>query len=241
MIWSCRARASWGRAVWNGSRTAAAVIERRFCLPRGDRTGSWSGRAAGAYLVPRTADWHPVNFEAVPGDRAAGDPVCHPEGAGDLRPGADWEAFVSALPAKYRLRQIDEALVAGAAVEAGVEQGSLLPPFEGPADCCRRGLGFVAMYEGAPVGGGRGPTVCTTGASRSRSDTREDHRRRGLASSCGRGSILECLDRGLYPSWDRPRSAKRLPGERSWGTHRGEPYTVYWLNWDGTLPTPGTR
>ena len=33
-------------------------------------------------------------------------------------------------------------------------------------------------------------------------DTRADFRRRGLALACGARLILECLDRGLYPSWD---------------------------------------
>ena len=33
-------------------------------------------------------------------------------------------------------------------------------------------------------------------------DTKEECRRRGLALACGARLILECLDRGLYPSWD---------------------------------------
>ena len=33
-------------------------------------------------------------------------------------------------------------------------------------------------------------------------DTREEHRRRGLAFACGAKLILECLERNLYPSWD---------------------------------------
>ncbi len=33
-------------------------------------------------------------------------------------------------------------------------------------------------------------------------DTREDHRRQGLAYACGARLILECLKRKLYPSWD---------------------------------------
>ena len=32
--------------------------------------------------------------------------------------------------------------------------------------------------------------------------TREDYRRRGLAYKCAAKLILECLKRGLYPSWD---------------------------------------
>jgi len=33
-------------------------------------------------------------------------------------------------------------------------------------------------------------------------DTREDCRRKGLATVCGARLILECLSRDLYPSWD---------------------------------------
>ncbi len=33
-------------------------------------------------------------------------------------------------------------------------------------------------------------------------DTREDCRRKGLASVCGARLVLECLNRGMYPSWD---------------------------------------
>ena len=32
--------------------------------------------------------------------------------------------------------------------------------------------------------------------------TRQDYRRKGLASVCGARLILECMERGLYPSWD---------------------------------------
>ena len=38
--------------------------------------------------------------------------------------------------------------------------------------------------------------------SREETDTREDHRRKGLAYACGAKLILECLERELYPSWD---------------------------------------
>ena len=33
-------------------------------------------------------------------------------------------------------------------------------------------------------------------------DTREQDRRKHLATACSAALILECLDRGLYPSWD---------------------------------------
>jgi predicted GNAT family acetyltransferase len=33
-------------------------------------------------------------------------------------------------------------------------------------------------------------------------DTKPEYRRKGLATACGSKLILECLKRGLYPSWD---------------------------------------
>lgn len=60
-------------------------------------------------------------------------------------------------------------------------------------------------------------------------DTREDHRRKGLAYACGARLILECLDRGLYPSWDAQNKwslnlAKKL------GYHFSHEYTAYEIN-----------
>lgn len=33
-------------------------------------------------------------------------------------------------------------------------------------------------------------------------DTKEEYQRKGLAYICGAKLILECLERGWYPSWD---------------------------------------
>lgn len=33
-------------------------------------------------------------------------------------------------------------------------------------------------------------------------DTKESHRREGLAAACGASLILKCLKRDKYPSWD---------------------------------------
>ena len=41
-------------------------------------------------------------------------------------------------------------------------------------------------------------------------DTRADCRRQGLAAACAARLILDCLSRGLYPSWD----AANLPSLR---------------------------
>lgn len=75
------------------------------------------------------------------------------------------------------------------------------------------GLGFAVLKDGQPVSG-------ATSYSRYREgieieiDTHPDFLRRGLALACGARLILECLDRGLYPSWDAHTPASLALAER---------------------------
>lgn len=57
-------------------------------------------------------------------------------------------------------------------------------------------------------------------------DTREDHRRKGLAYICGAGLILECVSRGLYPSWDAQNLWSVALAEKL-GYHFDHAYTAY--------------
>ena len=57
-------------------------------------------------------------------------------------------------------------------------------------------------------------------------DTREDHRRRGLAYACGAKLILECLGKGLYPSWDAQNMWSAALAEKL-GYHFSHEYTAY--------------
>ena len=65
-------------------------------------------------------------------------------------------------------------------------------------------------------------------------DTHPAHRQRGLATACGARLILECLDRGLYLSWDA-HDLRSVALAEKLGYHRGEPYPVYWLDWGGVI------
>lgn len=64
-----------------------------------------------------------------------------------------------------------------------------------------RGLGAAVLMEGELVSGASSYTVYQGGIE-VEIGTREDCRRLGLASACGARLVLECMDRGLYPSWD---------------------------------------
>lgn len=57
-------------------------------------------------------------------------------------------------------------------------------------------------------------------------DTEPSHRQKGLASACGAGLILECLKRGLYPSWDAQNAVSAaLAGKL--GYHFSHTYRIY--------------
>ena len=63
------------------------------------------------------------------------------------------------------------------------------------------GLGFAVLRDGIPVAGASSYATFDGGIE-IEIDTCPAERRRGLARVCGARLILDCLDRGMYPSWD---------------------------------------
>ena len=57
-------------------------------------------------------------------------------------------------------------------------------------------------------------------------DTKKEHRRKGLAYACGAKLILECLERGLYPSWDAQNLWSVALAEKL-GYHFSHEYIAY--------------
>ena len=68
------------------------------------------------------------------------------------------------------------------------------------------GLGVVIVKDGELLAGASSYSTYNKGIE-IEIDTREDYRRKGLAYDCGAKLILECLKRGLYPSWDAQNKA----------------------------------
>lgn len=62
-------------------------------------------------------------------------------------------------------------------------------------------------------------------------DTQPDYRRKGLALSCAAKLILECLERGLYPSWDAANQESVALAEKL-GYHLDHAYDVYIIQLD---------
>ena len=103
---------------------------------------------------------------------------------------------------------------------------SQFPSFE---DYSRRGLGMVVKKEGVPVAGASSYYVYPGGIE-IQIDTHQDFRRRGLATAAAAGLILQCLDRGIYPSWDAANLSSVALAEKL-GYQFDHEYDAYEVNW----------
>lgn len=90
---------------------------------------------------------------------------------------------------------------------------------------CKGGLGVVCIQSGQIVAGASAYSHYSKGIE-IEIVTHEDYRRRGLAYACGAALILECMARGLYPSWDARTKFSVALAEKL-GYHYHQPYTAY--------------
>lgn len=87
------------------------------------------------------------------------------------------------------------------------------------------GLGVVVLRDGRPVSGASSYARCRE-AIEMEIDTHPDFRRQGLAMACGARMILECLNRGAYPSWDAHTPASLTLAEKL-GYQLDHPYPAF--------------
>ena len=89
----------------------------------------------------------------------------------------------------------------------------------------RRAIGFICLYHGEPASG-----ISTfadyEGTIELELATKPAHRRRGLAAAVSARIVLECVRRGLYPSWDAANVASLNLSYR-FGYHLDHEYTAY--------------
>ena len=113
-------------------------------------------------------------------------------------------AFIEAIPPEFALRSIDGTLYEKAMAEEWSRD--FCSQFQSGEDYINRGLG-VAALRGEELVAGASSYVIFKGGIEIQTDTREDMRRRGLASACCALLILDCLQKGLAPSWDAANPA----------------------------------
>lgn len=196
MIWSCL-------QGYMGTLTAAGPDSARitvgdFCFFAGRPDQELIQTAAAPILVPRDEQWQRM-IKNVRGDHvflAYRYATCK---EADVFDREHLQSLVRSLPTEYELRPIDEGLYTGLVRQEWSRD--LCSQFNGCEDYLARGIGVAAICRGIPAAGASSYTVYSGGIE-IEIDTAPGHRRRGLAAACGAQLILECLDRGLYPSWD---------------------------------------
>lgn len=180
-------------------RSAAAQLN-DFCflagVPCGELVEFFIGRKL--FLVPQSQEWEKL-IELVCGDRAVRQLRYAIKKEADCFDPAKLEAFVHRLPDQYSLRQIDrDAYHQCLANQWSKDLVSGFPTYE---EFERLGLGYVVTDGGTVVAGASSYSRYRDGIE-IEIVTHAAHRRQGLATAAGAALILECLRRGLYPSWD---------------------------------------
>lgn len=127
------------------------------------------------------------------------------------------------LPEGYELKMIEEKEYIQC--KANGWANDLVSQFNAYDTYKELGIGAVILKDGEVVAGASSYSRYKDGIE-IEIDTREDHRRKGLAYICGAKLILECLERDLYPSWDAQNLWSVGLAEKL-GYHFCHEYTAY--------------
>ncbi|WP_105616358.1 GNAT family N-acetyltransferase [Vallitalea okinawensis] len=132
---------------------------------------------------------------------------------------------IQQLSDSYQIRKIDEQIYSMVKSEEWSE--SLCSNFATYDDFNNIGVGYVIVHDEQVVCGASSYTVYSKGIE-IEIDTKKEYRRKGLAYICASKLILDCLDKGLYPSWDAANRESVSLAEKL-GYHFDKEYVTYSL------------
>lgn len=145
---------------------------------------------------------------------------------GDIFDRKKLKAYVDNLSSDYRIVKIDEEIYNATQKEKW--SSDLCAQFTTYDEYEKMGIGFVVKHNDEIVSGVSSYTVYNDGIE-IEIDTREDYRRKGLAIACASKLILECLEKGLYPSWDAHNKGS-LELAKKLGYHFNKEYVAYCID-----------
>lgn len=206
IIWSCL-QGVMGRVYLNDAKapTAAIALLGDFGFLAGQADGEFLRalkqtvcRRDFLILVPQHDGWSGA-IEACYGEncRRVTRYAFQKETGGFVR--TKLQGLVDALPKEYQLAMIDRRWYSWCRRTDWCKD--FVSQYESYEQYAKLGLGVLILKDDVPVSGASSYSAYRSGIE-VEIDTREDHRRKGLATVCGAKLILECLQRGLYPSWD---------------------------------------
>ena len=136
------------------------------------------------------------------------------------------KAVIRELPPEYELVMIDENIYH--CCRENDWSRDLVSQFKDYTSYSKLGLGAAVLKDGELVSGASS-YARYQGGIEIEIDTRADFRRKGLACACGAKLILECIKRGLYPSWDAQNLWSVALAEKL-GYRYDHAYTAYEIN-----------
>ena len=193
-----------------------------LCFFAGEPNDELALKAGAVCLVPGSEEWCSC-IERVWGERVQKRLRYAIKKEPDVFNINKLTSYAANLPEGFCLRLFDEALV-----RESFEQSwsrDFCAQFRDTEDFLARGIGVGALYEGKLVAGASSYSVYRGGIE-IEIDTKPEFRRQGLATACGAKLILECLSRGLYPSWDA-YDLRSVSLAEKLGYHLDRPYVVY--------------
>ncbi len=189
-----------GYAVADADFRSAQVRVGDFCFFAGApdaAVAAWQPEKTRPYtiFIPRTPSWDALIEAIYPQARRS---VRYAFRKQDTFNREHLRAFAAA-PAGYTLCRMDEQMYRRAAQEGWSRD--LVSQYPAWADYAAHGAGMVALHNGMLVCGASS-YADWPGGLEIEIDTHPAHRRRGLARACAAVLMLDCLSRGLHPSWD---------------------------------------
>lgn len=218
-----------GRAYAAGTPPVSAVIEAGdFCVFAGEPEEAlltnpemWAGKEFLIY-VPENEDWAKLTDKTL-GPRAFRRERYALKKEKNIFNREHLDKIVGQVKAPCEIRLIDEDIYRQTKELSWAYD--LCSQFQDYETYSKYGLGVVMLENGEIVSGASSYIMFKDGIE-IEIDTREDKRRQGFALACGAALILECLKRGLYPSWDAHNKESLALAEKL-GYHFDRAYTAF--------------
>lgn len=225
LIWSCL-QGCMGQLYLNDeNRPDAALIDTvDFCFLAGRPDRTLLEQLTGfKILIPRTGEWEKL-IEIHYGDRAGKFTRYAIKKEPEAFDKEKLQACVQNLESGYTLCMMEESHFKLAAQEKALSDlCAQYGTYENFVD--NNALAAVILQGERLVAGASSYAVYREGIE-IEIDTLPEYREKGLATACGAKLILECLDRGIYPSWDA-HDLRSVHLAEKLGYQLDHPYTAY--------------
>jgi len=136
------------------------------------------------------------------------------------------QSLLSTLPRGYEVKRIDKTIANDSSFHELSED--FVSQFDSIDDFINRGIGYAIIHNGHVVSAATSFSIYNDGIEIEVA-SHPDYRRKGLATIVASTLILDCLDKGKYPSWDGANEESVKLAQKI-GYKLQEAYDTYFIN-----------